>query len=73
MHPQIETKQEEDSLNNSNKEHFDSRHNSKCENCEEIEKIYSVKLMVLLTLINNFCQKPKKRAKSPFNPNIRLY
>jgi len=41
MHPQIETKKEEDNLKNSNKEHFDSRHNFKCENCEEIEKRFA--------------------------------
>ena len=51
IHPQIETEKEEDSLNNSNimciicgkeeisvdklKEHFDSCHNFKCENCDE--------------------------------------
>ena len=34
----VTLEKEEDSLNNSNKEHFDARHNFKCENCEEIEK-----------------------------------
>ena len=53
MHPQIETKKEEDSLNNSNKEHFDFRHNFKCENCEEIEKGFAEERLKFITKNNN--------------------
>ena len=46
-HPQIETKKEEDSSNNSSKEQFDASLDFRCRNCEEVEKRFAEEKMKL--------------------------